>query len=122
MNKKSFSGHDIPETANLPVAPLTPDDNEFYALCGFIDDIFLLPERRERIVKLAQDNHLPIFMVVNMVEPYFALNHITEYDHSPDSFETVFKYLKTLADEEGELFESSFFINTQKNRVAMLPC
>lgn len=65
MNKKSFSGHDIPETANLPVAPLTPDDNEFYALCGFIDDIFLLPERRERIVKLAQDNHLPIFMVVN---------------------------------------------------------
>lgn len=40
MNKKSFSGHDIPETANLPVAPLTPDDNEFYALCGFIDDIF----------------------------------------------------------------------------------
>lgn len=56
-------------------------------------------------MKLAQDNHLPIFMVVNMVEPYFALNHITEYDHSPDSFETVFKYLKTLADEEGELFE-----------------
>ena len=93
MNKKSFSGHDIPETANLPVAPLTPDD------------IFLLPECRERIVKLAQDNHLPIFMVVNMVEPYFALNHITEYDHSPDSFETVFKYLKALADEEGELFE-----------------
>lgn len=105
MNKKSFSGHDISEAANLPVAPLTPDDNEFYALCGFIDDIFLLSERRERIVKLAQDNHLPIFMVVNMVEPYFALNHITEYDHSPDSFETVFKYLKTLADEEGELFE-----------------
>lgn len=70
MNKKSFSGHDMPEAANLPVAPLTPDDNEFYALCGFIDDIFLLPERRERIVKLAQDNHLPIFMVVNMVEPY----------------------------------------------------
>lgn len=105
MNKKSFPGHDIPEVANLPVASLTPDDNEFYALCGFIDDIFLLPERRERIVKLAQDNHLPIFMVVNMVEPYFALNHITEYDHSPDSFEMVFKYLKTLADEEGELFE-----------------
>ena len=105
MNKKSFPGHDIPEAANLPVAPLTPDDNEFYALCGFIDDIFLLPERRERVVKLAQDNHLPIFMVVNMVEPYFALNHITEYDHSPDSFEMVFKYLKTLADEEGELFE-----------------
>ena len=44
-------------------------------------------------------------MVVNMVEPYFALNHITEYVHSPDSFETVLKYLKALADEEWELFE-----------------
>ena len=105
MNKKSFSGHDIPETANLPVAPLTPDDNEFYALCGFIDDIFILPERRKRIVNLAQDILLRIFMVVYMVVPYFALNHITEYYLSPYSFEMVFKYLKTLADEEGELFE-----------------
>jgi hypothetical protein len=53
-------------------------------------------------------------MVVNMVEPYFALNHITEYDHSPDSFETVFKYLKTLADEEGELFDNLFSSTRKK--------
>ena len=87
-----------------PLAPLTPDDDAFYALCGFVDDVFTMPQRQERIVKLARGNHIPIHMVMNMVEPYFAINHITEYDHSEAAFNTVFAYLTAHAEEEGELF------------------
>ena len=82
------------------ICPL-PTDNAFEAYCEFVQDIFTMPERQNRIVQLAHGNGLYINMIMVMVGPYFANENITSYDHSDVAFDRVFEYLKACAEEEG---------------------